>query len=264
MPKDVEKLRAFWQMRAAKIEKALLNKSWNRNQLANKSGHDVRTIRTVLKATEAVRDQTIVDICQALGIEPELSEPTEVEIEVAESWYGSYAREPYTHYEGAYYAYRRSFTYPGVFIRSVYEFKWHEEDWIFVFKEHQSYLADNKRKIDHSQTGEVYISQHTDLIHLVTVATGAVRTITLRKMRDNMMRGCMLTQSDRETFFQPCVSGVFFEKIFGFDPAILNNPVIVGPIKPDHEDYGRIVEEMEITERRVIFVAAQPTTSTAT
>jgi hypothetical protein len=209
----------------------------------------------VLAGIEPVRDQTIVDICQALGIEPELSEPTDSEIEVAESWYGSYAREPYKHYEGAYYAYRRSFTFPNVFVRSVYEITWHPEDWIFVFREHQSYVASNKRRIDHSQTGEVYISQHTDLIHFVTVATGAVRTVTLRKMRDSIMRGCILTQSDRETFFQPCISGIFLEKIFGLDVSHLDDTTIVGPIGIGHEDYDRITEEIAIVERSVMFVA---------
>jgi hypothetical protein len=262
MPKDAATLE-FWRKRAAKIEKALLNKAWTRIQLATKSGHDVRTIRTVLAGEDPVRDQTIVDVCQALGIEPELSEPTESQIEVAEPWYGSYAREPYKAYEGAYYAYRRSFTYPGCFMRSIYEIKWHDEDWIFVFQEHQSYSSNNNRKVDHSQSGEVYISPYTDLIHLVTVASGAVRMVTLRKMRDNAMRGCMLTQSDRDTYFQPCVSGIFLERLFGFDPASLNaNPELVGPIRPGHADYDRIAEEMAIVEKAVMFVAApQPAKS---
>jgi hypothetical protein len=258
MPKDAATLE-FWRKRAAKIERALLNKAWTRSQLAAKSGHDVRTVRTVLAGVDAVLDQTIVDICQALGIEPELAEPTDSEAEVAEPWYGSYARGPYKSYEGAYYAYRRSFSYPGCFIRSIYEIKWHDEDWIFNFQEHQSYLANNQRKIDHSPSGEVYISQYTDLVHLVTVSAGAVRTVTLRKMRDNIMRGCMLTQSDRETFFQPCISGVFLEKIFGFDPASLTtNPDLLGPIRPDHAEYDRIAEEMAKVESVVMFVATAP------
>jgi lambda repressor-like predicted transcriptional regulator len=261
MSKDEARLLEFWRKRAAKIENALLNKSWTRAHLATKSGHDVRTIRTVLAGLEPVRDQTIVDVCQALGIDPELSEPTDPEIQVAEPWYGSYARDPYRSYEGVYFAYRRSFTYPDVFVRSVYEIKWHEDDWIFVFQEHQSYLANNKRKIDHSQAGEVYISQYTDLIHLVTVATGAVRTVTLRKMRDGIMRGCLLTQSDRETYFQPCVSGIFLEKALGFDPASIHDGM-VGPIRSDHPDYERISEEMGTVERAVLFVAAPHRPST--
>jgi hypothetical protein len=45
------------------------------------------------------------------------------------------------------------------------------------FEEHQSCLSNNKRKVNHSQSGEVYISQHTDLIHLVTVASRDVRMV---------------------------------------------------------------------------------------
>lgn len=249
----------FRRKRAAKIKKAFLNKGWIQDDLARKSGHDVRTIRKVLAGNEPIQDRIIVDVCQALGIEAELSDAGEPEIEVAESWYGSYAREPYKDYEGAYFAYRRSFTFPNVFVRSVYEITWHPEDWIFMFREHQSYTANNKRRVDHSQTGEVYISQYTDLIHLVTVVKGAVRTVTLRKMRDSMMRGCMLTQSDRETFFQPCVSAIFLEKIFGLDVSNLDDAKIVGPIEVGHDDYVRVAEELATVERSVMFVAKAET-----
>jgi transcriptional regulator with XRE-family HTH domain len=244
----------FRRLRAEKISQALLNKSWTRDKLAQETGYDVRTIRTVLKG-EKVRDQTIVDICQALGIDPQLSQPENQDIEVSEPWYGSYAREPYRQYEGVYFAYRRSFSFPDQFIRSFFEIVWHPEDWIFVFKENQSYVSENKRKIDHSQSGEMYISQFTDLIHLVTVNAGAVRTITLTKMRGagSIMRGSVLTQSDRGLFFQPSISAIFLEKISEFDPAILSQKV--GPLKPGHEDYITVSDEIERIEREVMFVA---------
>jgi transcriptional regulator with XRE-family HTH domain len=245
----------FRRVRAEKISQALLSKSWTRAKLAQETGYDVRTIRTVLKGTEAVRDQTILDVCQALGIEPQLSHPEDVEIEVSESWYGSYAREPYKHYEGVYFAYRRSFSFPDQFLRSLFEIKWHTEDWIFVFQENQSYISENKRKIDHSQKGEMYISQFTDLIHLVTVNAGAVRTITLTKMRGSgsVMRGSVLTQSDRGLFFQPSISAIFLEKILDFDPAV-HSPK-VGSLKRGDEDYLAVADEIERIERDVMFVA---------
>ena len=74
----------FLISRARKIERALVRKSWTRVHLAELTGYDERTIRNVLGA-KPVRDQTIIDICQALGIEPELedsSEYVEVEVEV--------------------------------------------------------------------------------------------------------------------------------------------------------------------------------------
>jgi hypothetical protein len=245
----------FRQKRADRISQALLNRSWTRDKLAQETGYDVRTIRTVLKGTEAVRDQTIVDVCQALGIEAQLSSPDNEEIEVSESWYGSYAREPYKQYEGVYFAYRRSFSFPDQFIRSFFEIKWHTEDWIFVFQEKQSYISENERKIDHSQNGEIYISQFTDLVHLVTVNAGAVRTITLTKMRGSgsIMRGSVLTQSDRGLFFQPSVSAIFLEKVHDFDPAIY--PLRIGPLKHGDEDYLRVSVEIERIEKEVMFVA---------
>ncbi len=254
MFKDNGKLLDFWRKRDAKIETALLNKKWTRAYLAIRSGHDVRTIRTVLAGVEPVRDQTIVDICQALEIEAELSEPVVAEAEVAAHWYGSYAREPYKFCEGVYYAYRRSFTHPDTFMRSIYQIFWDAAEKNFGFQEHQSYTEGKKQKSDHSQTGKVYISQFTDLIHLVTVDAGAVRLITLRKMRNSIMRGCVLTQTPRETFFQPSFSAIYLEKILGFDPADLDQ--LVGPIRPDHEEYATIFEEMEIVEKNVTFIAA--------
>lgn len=254
--RDDQKQIEFRRNRAEKMSKALMNKAWTRTKLAHETGYDVRTIRTVLGGIEPVRDQTIIDVCEALGIEPQLSEAGGEEIEVAESWYGSYAREPYKHYEGAYFAHRRSFSFPNQFVRSVFEIKWHDEDWIFVFDEHQSYLAENKRKIDHSQKGEMYVSQFTDLIHLVTVNAGAVRTLTLTKMRGSgsIMRGAVLTQSDRGLFFQPSVSAIYLEKISDFDQSV--HLAQVGPIKSDHDDFNLIKDEIERVEREVMFVAS--------
>jgi transcriptional regulator with XRE-family HTH domain len=245
----------FRRERAEKISQAMINRSWSRSKLAQEAGYDVRTIRAVLKGKEPVRDQTIFDVCQALGIPPQLSNPEFEEIEVAETWYGSYARAPYKQFEGAYFANRRSFSYPNVFVRSLFEIKWHPEDWIFVFEEHQSYVTESNRKVDHSQKGEVYISQFTDLIHLVTVNAGAVRTITLTKMRGSgsVMRGAVLTQSDRGLFFQPSISAFYLEHISQFDPAI--HLLKVGNVKQGDDDYAKIAGEIARIEADVMFVA---------
>jgi transcriptional regulator with XRE-family HTH domain len=263
MHRDDQRQIEFRRVRAEKITKALLNKSWTRTKLAHETGYDVRTIRTVLGGIEPVRDQTIIDICQVLGIKAELSHSASDEIEVAESWYGSYAREPYRHYEGFFLANRRSFSFPDQFIRSVYEIRWDEEDWIFVFQEHQSYLSHNKRKIDHSQTGEMYVSQFTDLIHLVTVNAGAVRTLTLTKMRGAgaVMRGAVLTQSDRGLFFQPSISAIYLEKIANYEPHVHLSKI--GPVKPGDNDYDVIQTEMQRVEQDVMFVATPQGASSA-
>src|SRR3954452_13394206 len=100
----------FLISRARKIERALVRRSWTRVHLAELTGYDERTIRNVLGG-KAVRDQTIIDICQALGIEPDLD--PHGHIEVADRDYGEYPRGPYRKYEGSYFAYRRSFSSPN-------------------------------------------------------------------------------------------------------------------------------------------------------
>src|SRR5215207_5947011 len=59
----------FLSARARKIERALLRKNWTRVHLADLTGYDERTIRNVLHG-KPVREQTVIDICEALGIEP--------------------------------------------------------------------------------------------------------------------------------------------------------------------------------------------------
>ena len=76
----------YLSARARKIERALVRKNWTRVHLAEITGYDERTIRNVLHA-KPVRDQTIIDICEALGIEPELEDESQY-VEVADAEYG--------------------------------------------------------------------------------------------------------------------------------------------------------------------------------
>ena len=80
------RVQEFLISRARKIERALVRRSWTRVHLAELTGYDERTIRNVLGA-KPVRDQTIIDICQALGIEPDLEDSSEY-VEVADAEYG--------------------------------------------------------------------------------------------------------------------------------------------------------------------------------
>ena len=60
----------FLIVRARKIERALVRKNWTRVPFAEVTGYDERTIRNVLGA-KSVREQTIIDICEALGVAPD-------------------------------------------------------------------------------------------------------------------------------------------------------------------------------------------------
>ena len=48
-----------------KLERALRNKGWTRKQLAEETGYDRKSDPNIL-AGEPVRDQTVVDVSQAL------------------------------------------------------------------------------------------------------------------------------------------------------------------------------------------------------
>src|SRR4051794_12444072 len=201
----------FLSARARRIERALVRNNWTRVRLAEVTGYDERTVRNVLSG-KAVRDQTVMDICQALGIEPELEDETQF-VEVAEATYGEYPRRPYRRYEGGYLAYRRSFSSPVRLMRTVFELKWSEDQGL-VFNEHSHFLS-GRKQVNNSQTGHVYISQTTGLIHFLTTVEGAVRLITLTKMMggDEIMRGVVLTQIDRDAHYVPSVSPIVLTKL---------------------------------------------------
>src|SRR5215211_9011011 len=132
----------FFSARANRIERALIKKNWTRVHLAEVTGYDERTIRNVL-GRKLVRDQTIIDICQALGIEPELEDGSQY-VEVADALYGEYPRGPYRKYEGGYFAYRRSFSSPISMMRTVIELEWSEGEGL-LFHEYSEFSASGKR-----------------------------------------------------------------------------------------------------------------------
>ena len=239
----------FLRARAKKIERTLARNSWTRVRLASATGYDERTIRNVL-AGKPVRDQTIIDICQALGIAPELDEESQY-AEVADEQYGSYARRLFSAYDGGFFAYRRSFTSASHLMRTVIEFAWSEEAKSLTFSEHSRYSTVRK-VVDHSQTGHVYISPLTDLVHLLTTHQGAVRLITLSKMRggEDVMRGAVLTQSEHRMYYQPSVSAIVLTKISNYEPE--RHRAMVGPIDANAEEHGSIVTELDQTERDVV------------
>jgi hypothetical protein len=198
------RIEGFLSTRARKIERALVQKNWTRVHLADLTGYDERTIRNVL-AGRPVRDQTVIDICEALGI-AQILEAEGQHLEVADAKYGEYPRGPYRKYEGGYFAYRRSFSSSARLMRTVVEIEWAEEEGL-IFSEHSHFQA-GRKQIDNSQTGHLYISQTTGLMHLVTSVEGAVRLITLTKMigGDEVMRGAVLTQIDRDAHYIPSIS----------------------------------------------------------
>jgi hypothetical protein len=76
----------------------------------------------------------------------------------------------------------------------------------------------------------------------------------LRKMREGIMRGAILWHTDRETYFQPAFSGIFLEKLFGFE--FESHRQLVGLMGSDDSEYDRVSREMTLIEKNVITVAS--------
>ena len=200
-----------------------------------------------------MREQTVIDVCEALGID--LRGPPGPVPGVAGEACGAYTRGFAEPYVGLFGACRRSFHRPDALLRTLFELAWSDEMGCLTFREHQRYKL-GERLLDNSQSGLVHISPVTDLVHLVTMDRGAVRLVTLTKMRlsEQVMRGAVLTQSERLMFFRPAVSAVVLRKLSAprLDEAAL---ALVGPIEPGHPDHAAAVAELELVEREAVLIA---------
>jgi transcriptional regulator with XRE-family HTH domain len=253
----------FRKERARRIDKARLMKGWTRTQLADAAGYSEKTVFNLL-AGKAVHNLTVVNVCQSLGIEPELEDESQF-VEVADAAYGEYPRGPHRKFEGGYFAYRRSFSSPARLMRTCFEIEWAEDEGL-IFREHSQFQS-GRRQVDNSQSGRVHISQTTGLVHLVTSVEGSVRLITLTKMigGEDVMRGAVLTQIDRAAYYLPAFSPIVLRKLRDFD--LDKHRAMVGPIDDSAEEYEFICEELAHTERRVIEAAvrsSEPLASFAT
>jgi hypothetical protein len=110
-------------------------------------------------------------------------------------------------------------------------------------------------QIDNSQSGHIHISQTTGLMHLVTSVEGAVRLITLTKMigGEEIMRGAVLTQIDRDAHYLPAFSPIVLTKVRSYEPK--KHRAMSGPLGEHDEGYSFICAELHQTEARVINIA---------
>jgi transcriptional regulator with XRE-family HTH domain len=238
-----------------KIEDTRRQKGWSRSLLANKAGYDERTVRNAVNG-HRVKEQTIFDLCNALELQLDdvWGESSFRTDEVAPATYGSYSKAAAKRYEGKYLAFRRGFSENPAILRSIYEIHWNENIPGLAFYENQNYTGARKQKIDNSQDGNVYISDFTGLVHLMTVAEGSVRLLTLTKLKNDIMEGSVLTQSERTMFYQPSVSAIRFQKIPSEDEE---QSIMPGPLDPDSDEYQNVNEELLRIEKEIIFISSK-------
>jgi hypothetical protein len=160
----------------------------------------------------------------------------------------------YEGYLGAYIAYRRVFAARHELYRSVYDIDWDEALSRLRFLELQRFRGRDNRTVASSHGGGIHISPHTGLLQLLTTYQGALRLVTLSRFErgDNRLRGLMLTQSDRDRFFEPAVSAIFLERLDG-KRRLADLERLVGPIGPDDPAFAPAEAELSAIERAGIF-----------
>ena len=240
---------------AERIGRGLAESVGTQAKLAEASGYDERTIRNVLKARPA-RPKTIVEICQALGISLDgVGRGQEPEsVDVAAEPYGAYARRSVTNYIGCYFGYRRALSVSPEIKRTCYVIDWSEPESRLVFSEYQKCIPADQGSLEPQHEGDIYIGSDTNLIHLMTVFQGAVRLVTLTKMRDQALRGVVLTQGERPAFYQPSVSALLLNKVAD---QLDVRPFYgrIGTLPPGDPEYELIDARLRKIEAEVIFFA---------
>lgn len=248
-------------VRRVRVEMA--KRGLTRTALAEIAGCKERTLGNLL-AGQPVRDATVAGVARGLAIDldtllgaPAGNGAADGKLTGhADESYGGYLLAAYEDYLGPYLSYRRIFSRRNALYRSVYELDWDEDLSRLRFLELQG--RPNGRGADAAtqHAGGVYISPHTGMLQLLTTFQGALRLVTLNRFQrgGDKLRGVILTQSDRERFYQPAVSAIFLQRLTGRQ-RLSELEKRIGVLEEDHADFDAAMSEIEDIERTAIFLA---------
>jgi transcriptional regulator with XRE-family HTH domain len=241
-----------------RIEAERNHRSMTLKQLADKAGCGEKTVRNVIKGEHA-RGATISEICSVLKISVDDLAP----IPVSDEAHGSYTKNNFKEYIGYYFVYRRSFSFSKNILRSVFCIQWSAKDRCLHFEEFQGYESSELNShVDHSQSGDIYISNTVGLLHLTTIVKGAIRLITVSKFRlndqsDFTMHGIVLTQAQKPLHYQPSAAAIIFEKTETINTAELAAKNVT-VLRPNDNDYDRITAALAEVENNIAKFALAP------
>jgi transcriptional regulator with XRE-family HTH domain len=232
-----------------------------REALAERAAVKERTLGNLL-AGHSVRDVTVAKVARALAIDLDdlvvqasaNGSSSGADARAGEA-YGGYMLAAYEAYIGTYVAYRRIFSRKRELYRSVYEIDWDEALSRLRFLELQRFHGREDRAVSSSHGGGIYISPHTGLLQLLTTFQGALRLVTLNRFQlgDNRLRGLILTQSDRDRFFEPAVSAIILERLDG-KRRLADLERLVGPLTADDPAFAPAEAELVAIEQTGIFI----------
>lgn len=221
-----------------------------------------RTVRNMLAGRSLTRPR-LEKACAFLGRELKQLMAVEVPTPDMPMQYGGYPRHSVERYFGSYAAVRHSLDRNPNLHRSYFSFDWHEERQAMRFLEHNKFVSREDRLLDYSQAGFVHISADIGLLHLMTCWRGAVRLITLSKLRLNsgMMYGAVLTQADQKFGYMPATTPIVFKKL---DDRESLHPE-AGQVTPSDVSYEDWQVKLSVAEYEYVIacsVSETPTPST--
>ncbi|HVZ14168.1 MAG TPA: hypothetical protein VG894_06885, partial [Bauldia sp.] len=134
---------------------------------------------------------------------------------------------------------------------------WSDVGNALAFQHKNRFVGAAGTPVDHSQAGIVHMSPMIGLVHLVTVTKGAVRLVTLHRMRfpDTRMYGVVLTQSDEKLYWKPAVSAVVVERIA---PGDAPQEAPLGLIPTTDPRYAGITAHLKAAEDQFVNFAMRP------
>ena len=250
-------------VRRVRVEMARLGLT--RQSLADKAGCKERTLGNLL-AGEPVRDTTLAKVAKVLAIPfddvfsaappPATTALADTAQDRAADAYGGYQLAAFEGYLGTYTAYRWVFSDKPEIARSIYEIDWDEDLRRLRFFELQRFEGAGKKTVSSSHAGGIHISPLTGLLHLLTTYQGALRLVTLSKFRlgDTKLRGAILTQSDRDLYFQPAVSPIFLDRLPGRHKTSELERMI-GKLVPKDAAYGPAAAELKQISQSAVYFA---------
>jgi transcriptional regulator with XRE-family HTH domain len=158
------------------IRKRREDLGWTQERLADSAGYSDKIIRNVEHGIRT-KLQTIKDVCVALKLPDDVS--VMFDNSISDPIYGSYNLRHYTNYVGIYFGFRRDLPAGINFKRSIFEISWSRSKKCLEFVEDCRYTDSNGKTVDLAQSGDIYINNEVNLLHLLTSSHGAIGLITL-------------------------------------------------------------------------------------
>lgn len=135
-------------------------------------------------------------------------------VNISAEKYGPYTKKYADNYIGRYLLLRRAYTIDQCIIGNILDIRWSNQQQCLMFHNSNEKLTIDQPMERVAHGGPVYMSEHIGLLHMLTVQSGAVRSTTLSKLRDDSyMTGATLTQAGLDTHHQVATTPVYILKM---------------------------------------------------